>query len=252
MKKQRATIVMLFLAAILFESCADHGTEIMPPKPQPLVLTVEPDSGRIGSIVAIRGGQFKALGIQYAIDFPGADSRLVADSCAESTVFTFVPFGARSAPLAVFSDQLLGLTGEFHVTESPDMLALTVQRYDISPPINAKDSLVVDRMGILRTWRADRQGDTIHISRGFSTGEDYFEYHIVLVDQRATQLPRLVALWVFTKPDYPGSRTDSIHVGILKLQEYNLGGTIAGKFFGRPSASRILNGTFTFWANLRR
>lgn len=255
MKTQCATVAILFLAASLFESCADDGTETMPLKPQPLVLTVEPDSGRIGSIVAIHSDRINVLTTYHTVGFPGADDQLIPDSSSPSSIFTFVPFGARSGALSVFpwfSAELFGLTGKFSVTEAVDTLALTVARYDISAILTANDSSVIDRMGIRRTWRADRQGNAIHISRGYSTGEEYYEYHLVLIDQGTTQLPRPVALWTYVAPDYPSSRTDTIRVGILKIKEFNTSGIISGRFFGEPSIYKMRNGTFAFWVDLRR
>jgi len=253
MKIPSRIFVIVFLGTpLLLNACSDRGTVIVPENPQPPVLKVQPDSGKIGSIVAIQGALIITKGFQYTIVFPGADSPLVSDSTSDSTIFTFVPFGACSGPLAVYSDRLLGLSRKFYVTESPDTLALTVQRYDISPAVTAKDSFVVDHMGFHQTWRADLRGDSIHLHRGFSNGEDYFEYHVVLIDQGAIQLPRLLAVWTIDFPDYPGSFTDSIHVGMIKLQQYDRNGIIAGKFFTKPSADRILNGTFTFWVNVRQ
>ena len=247
-------IVLVLSGTMLFGACSDHGSEIVPTNQngQPFVLTVEPNSGRIGSIVAIGGERFKVPTTQYMVGFAGADDRLVADSCSDSTIFTFVPFGARSGPLSVFSDQLLGRTDKFSVTEVVDTTALTAVRYDISPMLTANDSSVIDRMGFRRTWRANRQGDTIQIIRGFSTGDEYYEYHIVLISQRAIQLPRPVALWTYIKPDYPGAWTDTVRVGILKIQEFDTSGVISGRFFGKPSISKILSGTFAFWVDLKR
>ena len=239
---------ILLLATTLFQSCSDLGSEVIPLP----MLRVEPDSGIIGLIVTLHGAHFKASPPPYMVRFLGANNALIADSSSDSTIYTFVPFGARSGPVEVYSDGHDGITGEFRVTESPDPFALTVQTYDISPPVTAKDSVVVDSLGISRTWRVDFQGDTVHLSRSYSSGEELYEYHLVLLDQGPIQLPRVVALWVRIQPDHPLYWIDPIPAGILKLQQYDRRGVIAGKFFGVPSISRMLNGTFTIWAEHRQ
>jgi hypothetical protein len=241
-------LCILLFATALFESCSDFGSEVIP---VPL-LGIEPNSGRIGSVVAIHGAHFKASASSYAIRFLGANDTLIPDSSSESTIYTFVPFGARSGSLEIYSNDFVGITGEFSVILSPDPNALTLQPYDISPPITAKDSVVVDRMGISRRWRMDFQGDTVHLSRSYSSGEEAYEYHVVLLDQGPGQLPRVVSLWIRIQPDYPGYWIDPIPVGVLKLQQYDRHGVIAGRFFGRPSVSRMRNGSFTIWAENRQ
>jgi len=246
--KKLDTLGILLLAVVLFQSCTDLGRVVIPVPP----LEVEPNSGRIGSIVAIHGTHFKPSPSSYSIRFLGANDTLIPDSSSESTIYTFVPFGARSGPLEVYSKDFAGITSEFSVVLSPDPNALTLQTYDISPPVTAKDSVIVDRMGITRRWRVDLQGDTVHLSRSYSSGEEVYEYHVVLLDQGPNQFPRIVALWIRIQPDYPGYWTDPIPVGVLKLQQYDRHGVIAGRFFGRPSISRMHNGSFTIWAENRQ
>jgi hypothetical protein len=204
-------------------------------------------------MIALRGERV-VTGRQYFIEFPGADDYLLSDSTKDSTTYTFVPFGARSGFIVVAkvggTDQV-GQTGQFDVLENADTLALVAVAYDIVPAIAAVESSVVDRMGFRRPWRAVRSGDSVHLSQAYSSGEEYREYHLVLVDRGAHQLPSVIAIWVYVQPDYPGSWTETFTTGLLKIQEFNVGGIIAGRFFGRPSSKYLHNGAFTFYVDVR-
>ena len=246
--KKLNTLGILLLAITLFQSCNDLGSEVVP---APL-LGIAPNSGRIGSVVAIQGTHFRSPLSSYAIWFRGAGNTLEPDSSSESTIYTFVPFGAWSGPLEVYADDFTGITREFTVISSSDPYALTLQGYDILPPVAARDSVIVDRMGISRRWRVDFQGDTVHLSRSYSSGEEVYEYNVVLLDQGPGQLPRIVSTWIRIQPDYSGYWIDPIPVGVLKLQQYDRHGVIAGRFFSRPSISRMRNGSFTIWAEIRQ
>jgi hypothetical protein len=175
------------------------------------------------------------------------------DSASDTNIFATVPFGARTGPIALYSDQLVGNTNNFTVTEYVDTTALTVERYDISPLLTPKDSSVIDIMKVRRTWKAECRGDTVHISRSYSVGEEYYEYHFVLIDQGSAQLPRFVSAWTYTKPDYPGSWIYTFHEGLLKVQEFNTSGIVSGRFFSKPiPATKLTNGSIAFWVDLRR
>lgn len=146
----------------------------------------------------------------------------------------------------------MGVTPTFTVTESSDTVALTVRHYDITPPITAADSVVVDRMGIRRAWSTLIRGDTIHLSRRYSMGEVIYEYHFLLIDLGANELPRLTMAWTVNIPDYPGTRIDTIRAGVLKVQDWDTSAVMSGRFFGRPSLRDMLNGTVTFWATRKQ
>ena len=77
------------LVTILASGCSDSGSGIVPSDDtqSPIVLTVQPDSGRVGSLVSIRGTQFLAGG-RYFVAFRGADEELLADSSTESTIYS--------------------------------------------------------------------------------------------------------------------------------------------------------------------
>jgi hypothetical protein len=248
----RAVIVPLVMWAA---GCRDLGSDVAPEQRTegPIVLAASPSSGRVGSVVALRGGRI-VTGGQYFIGFPGADDYLVSDSTRDSTTWTFVPFGARSGSIVVAevgrTDQV-GQTRQFDVLENADTLALVAVAYDIVPAIAAEESSVVDRMGFRRPWRAVRSGDSVHISQAYSSGEQYREYHLVLLDRGTHQLPSVIAAWVYVKPDHPGSYTEAFTTGLLKIQEFSAGGIIAGRFFGRPSAKYLPNGTFAFYVHVR-
>jgi hypothetical protein len=256
MKPSRAVLALSIAAGILLPGCKDHGSEVVPEReePIPVVLKVEvdPDSGIVGSAITLRCPGFVSPDRDYWVYFPGADDSLRAKATPDSTISTFVPFGARSGEIVVTIGQNQGRTASFHVEHTVDTTMLSVAPYDISAPVTAKDSSVIDFMGILRSWKADRQGDTLHLHRRYSVGEGSYEYHVVLIDQGSSVLPRLAAVWTHVDTDYNASWDEPNHVGVLKLQDYRVNGVISGRFFGKASTRHMLNGTMVFWVDLGR
>jgi hypothetical protein len=257
MKISSTTFALFQLGAVLLVGCKDHGSDVDPVKqePVPVVLNVEmdPASGWIGSPLTLRCPGFVLPGRNYMVYFPGADDYLYTGTTSDSVISTFVPFGARSGKIIIAPiGDGQGRTGDFHIDTSIDTTTLSVAPYDISPPITAKDSSVIDYMGFRRSWRADRQGDTLHIQRRHSTDGKIRDYHFVLIDQGTPLLPRLAAVWTHVDTDYSVAWDDTNHVGVLKLQDYNTHGVISGRFFTKPSAREMLNGTIAFWVDLGR
>lgn len=248
-------IILVVLPIILLSAgCVDQGSKTDPSNHNggSLDLTVQPDSGTIGTIITIHSQPEQFVKNRYSVGFTGLNDWLSSDSASHSTIFSYVPFGAQSGPVSVFFDELIGTTNDFRITQSVDTNKLTVANFDISPAITAKDSSVIDRMGFRRTWQAQLRGDTVHISRDFSTGETFYEYNFLLVNRGQQSLPSLHTFWIRSQPDHPGGRIDTIRAGILKLQNFDTSGIISGRFFCNPSTYYILNGTFAFWVDLGR
>jgi len=237
---------------VMIAGCSDRGAEIpsgeSPYEPfiQYTPVTVVPDSGRIGATVAVTDSDFRPS-YRYAVVFRGTNEPLLITCDSSSTIHAFVPFSALTGPISVCLPGGTWITQTFVVTESSDTTTLAVAPYDILPPVTSADASVTDRMGFPRSWQASVSGDTVHLSRGYSTGDEYYEYHFVLIARGAQQLPRMAGAWIFVQPDYPGSWRDTIRTGVMKLQDWNPAGVISGRFFGRPSLNRMLNGSTAFW-----
>lgn len=253
MRRPLFVVFFSYLLTLVSNGCSDHGSPVPPviQIEQPIALVVQPDSGRVGAPIIIRDSLFK-VSRTYVIQFPGADDVLVVNCNSASTLQTFVAFGAVSGQIAVDIDGHLGFTQPFNVTGEVDTLALSVTGLDISSPLTPGDSSVIDRMHFRRTWYADIAGDTVHISRGYSTGDEYFEIHFVLLNIAPGVLPRLLKVWTYTKPDYPGSWADTVRTGVLKVQDWNMNGVMSGRFFGKPSIVNMSNGTAAFWVDRSR
>ena len=239
---------IVLVAALLVLGCFEEWRGIEPTEPgrHTLAVGAKPDSGRIGSTVVIRNFRFVA-GVTYSVTFPGADGALSVDCDSAAVIRFFVPFGAVSGPVTVGLGREKGVTGPFVVTEMSDQLGLTVSRYDITPPVTAKDSSVVNYRGDRRAWSAVMRGDTVHLSLIVYQGEVSYEYHFLLRNGPAGQLPHLMLAWTVMRPDYPGVTIDTLRAGLMKIQDWDTSGVMSGRFFGRPSARFLLNGTVAFW-----
>ncbi len=254
MKTTRCAFGVALTCAVVALSCSDDGSAVVPPAEisKPLSLTFKPDDGKVGSRITIMSSHF-VMSYSYLVYFRGADEALVARCDTGTTINAFVPFGAVSGPISVsLGSDPFGVTPAFTVTEATDTLTLAVRNYDITPPITAEDSSVVDYMGFRRTWSADVRGDTVHLWQNFATGYIFFEYHFVLVNRGTNQLPFLTNAWIVSKPDYPGTRIDTIRAGLLKVQDWDTSGVMSGRFFGRPSIWGLSNGSIMFWIDRRR
>jgi hypothetical protein len=185
----------------------------------------------------------------YSVTFPGADDALSIDSDSAAVIRFFVPFGAVSGPVTVGFGREKGVTGPFTVTEMSDQLGLRVSHYDITPPVTAKDSSVLDLLGSRHSWSAVMRGDSVHIGLLFFEGEVAYEYHFLLRNAGPGRLPQLILAWTVMKPDYPGIMIDTLRAGLMKIQDWDTSGVMSGRFFGRPSARFLLNGTVSFWVS---
>jgi len=239
--------------AIIFVTVFVLGCKnsVSPPNQALPMLALEPDSGRIGTVVRISDGSFLEPVLYNEIVFPGSDDGLLADSGTQSTIYSFVPFGAVSGQLKVIAGAVERLTPPFTVIEAVNTTMLTVHDYDISPAIIETDSMVVDLMGIQRVWLAEKRSDTVHISRSHSTGYEIWTYNLVLRDKGPGQLPEFLQAFVHIKPDYPGEWTDTVRAGILKIQDWDPNAVVSGRFFTHPSLRTMRNGSIRFWANVR-
>ncbi len=253
-KTSRFAFGVALTCALVLMSCSDDGSAVVPPEEISKLFspTVKPNDGKIGSRITILDAHFVAT-YSYLVYFRGADWALMANCDTGTTINALVPFGAVSGPISVsLGSDPFGVTPAFTVTEVTDTLTLSVRNYDITPPITAEDSSVVDYMGFRRTWTADISGDTVHLRRDFATGGMVFQCHFSLVNRGTNQLPFLTNAWIVSKPDYPGTRIDTIRTGLLKVQDWDTSGVMSGRFFGRPSTWGLSNGTIVFWIDRSR
>ncbi len=202
MKSSIFVATFALLVGCLDSGCSDRGTESTEDE-QVLSLRVEPESGRIGTVVSISNGPFIVPAKRNnEVSFPGASEALLSDSGSQTTIFSFVPFGAISGPITVRNRKDVAQTQGFQVTETVETARMTVAWYDLSAPITGSDSSVVDLKGIRRTWAADVHGDTIHVHRGYSTGDEYYEYHMLLLNKGDGQLPASLSMWTYIMTDF--------------------------------------------------
>lgn len=226
----------------------ESGDDPYPTGCDPLVsLRIEPESGPIGTLVTIRPGPFVTPVNANTVFFEGASDYLLSDSGSQGVLFTFVPFDAASGPVVVRMGSTKGLTQPFQVTEAVDTQRTAVSWYDLPGPVRENDSSVVDMMGFRRTWTGELHGDTVHVHRGYSTGDEYYEYHFVMRHRGSGQLPELLQAWIHVRTDYAAVWDDTIRAGLLKVQDWDPGSVLSARFFGRPSLLRMRNGTVAFW-----
>ncbi len=165
----RVSVLALMFCQI---NCSDLGSQFAPTqgKDPALFIYASPSSGQIGTMVTLSGTQFVLPPRYNAVRFTGGDA-LTADSGSASVLYSYAPFGASNGPIRVaLGDGGLATSNFFTVTEAYDSTRFSVAPYDISPPVTARDSFVVDRMGVTQSWHATLQHDTVHLRRRYFSG----------------------------------------------------------------------------------
>ncbi len=234
-------------------SCSDLGSQsTLPEEIEPdIVINASPSSGRIGSVVTLTGTHF-VLPVRYnAVRFTGGDE-LAADSGSASVLFTHVPFGASNGAIHVaLGDGGLATSNVFIVTEVYDSAHFSIVPYDLASPLTARDSFVVDGMGVTQAWRATSGHDTVHLRRRYFSGDDITDFDLFLRDRGTGALPTPILLTVTRKMDVLSEppRIDTVRVGLLKIQDWNLTGILSGRFFTKDWRW-LGNSSFSFWIDM--
>lgn len=245
MKRSIYICGILQIALLVGHGCSDTETPIVPPNsgPQPSLIC-NPDSGLIGEVFEITGEEFEVPALRNILFFSDSVEKR-ADSGSTFKIYASVPFGATTGPIAVKSNQQIFTTKSFKVRESYNPAALNTVWYNLTPPITALDSSVIDDLGFLRTWQATVQNDTVRISRAHFApfGGYYLEYHFVLLHIAPNQLPQLLKAWVFSRDDTGLRKWDTLSVGMMKIQNWDANVALSGRFINTPYGW----GSFTFW-----
>ena len=251
-----SALLQFSLLALVFcqMGCSDLGSQSTPDQGKEPALTINasPISGRIGTIVTLTGTHFILPPRYNAVRFTGGDE-LAADSGSASVLYTYVPFGASNGPIHVaLGDGGLATSDLFTVTEAYDSTHLSVVPYDVLPPVTARDSFVVDRMGVTQAWRATIQHDTVHLRRRYFSGDDITDIDLFMRDHGTGTLPTPVLLTVTRIMDVLSEppRIDTVRVGLLKIQDWNLASILSGRFFTKDWRW-VGNSTFSFWVDMR-
>jgi len=255
MNTMSALLQFSLLALMLCQmACSDLGSQSTPDQRKEPALTINasPSSGRIGTTVTLTGTHFILPSRYNAVRFTGGDE-LAADSGSASVLYTYVPFGASTGPIHVaLGDGRRATSDPFSVTEACDSTHLSVVPYDISPPVTARDSFVVDRMGVTQAWHVTLQHDTVHLRRRYFSGDDITDIDLFVLDHGTGKLPTPVLLTVTRIMDVASEppRIDTVRVGLLKIQDWNLAGILSGRCFTKDWRW-VGNSTFSFWVDMR-
>ena len=259
MKTRILTVCLAVLGLSIAPGCFEHDSNDVTtveqgaePERHALPISVQPDSGKIGTTVGLKCARFHPSW-RYSVFFPGAHDAVYVDCETAGTLSSVVPFGATSGPVTVPIERQTAVSSTFRVTERCDTLSLIVKPYDITPVLTPKDSSIIDWQGRHCAWIAELHDDTVHIWRRYSTGDEMYEHHVKLLHGRLGRLPTILAVWGVAIPDYPGTGVDTIRAGILKIQDWDTSAVMSGRFFGKPwSPYYLSNGTMAFWVDRRR
>jgi hypothetical protein len=259
MKPTLLTVCVAVAGFLVGPGCFDLDSDVVrpvdemtEPERQTLSLSVKPDSGRIGTTIIFKCARFHPSW-RYCIFFPGAYDGVYVDCETAGTLEPFVPFGAISGPITVSIGREVALSSTFRVTELCDTTSIIVKPYDVTPALMPQDSSILDWQGRHCAWVAELHDDTVHVWRRYSTGDETYEHHFVLLEGGLAQMPTIISVWGTAIPDYPGARVDTIRTGILKIQDWDTSAVISGRFFGKPwSPYYFANGTVAFWVDRRR
>lgn len=217
----------------LGSGCARHEDPTPPlldGEPTSLLICT-PDSGNIGTVVAIEGMRFSVPAYVNVVVFANHID-LRPDSGTAERIFFTVPFGAGSGRLRVESRDSVAETGVFTVKETFDPGALQTAWYNLPTPITLRDSVVVDEMHVQRTWRASIRHDTVDIYRYHSSGEVWGEYHLTFVNRGTNMLPQPIVARFIGRWD-TGGGIDTMR-GVVKIQDWNPDAALSGRLFGNP------------------
>ena len=70
--------------------------------PQPIIDSIEPAFGGIGSTITIRANNFNSNSIKNTVFFNGLESNIL--NATENELMVSVPFGAYYTPISVFTN----------------------------------------------------------------------------------------------------------------------------------------------------
>jgi len=70
--------------------------------PQPIIDSIEPTFGGIGSTITIRGNNFSSNSIENTVFFNGLESNIL--NATENELMVSVPFGAYYTPISVYTN----------------------------------------------------------------------------------------------------------------------------------------------------
>ena len=70
--------------------------------PQPIIDSIEPTFGGIGSIITKRGNNFSSNSIENTVFFNGLESNIL--NATENELMVSVPFGAYYTPISVYTN----------------------------------------------------------------------------------------------------------------------------------------------------
>ena len=223
----------IFVVVVFLAGCNDEGTVPPPDSRTMLSITgVSPSSAVIGQRVVITGTGFLDVGLQDppTILFGGIET--YRDSMTSTSMTCPVPLGATGNSITVANRTESATWVHFSIIqECPSGVCVLWNQVD---PIQREEGIVT-RSGQRALWTAILHGDTVELSREWSGGdEDFVRQSLAFRNPGGPGLPEFLSgtILLSSGPPLATTQVDSLSRGIVRIQEWNPGHALVGRFFG--------------------
>lgn len=208
------------------------------------IASISPSKGVIGTKLKIYDNIPSGLKIgSVSIFFPYVCDWIIPDSISDDTIYTHVPFGARSGDIKVnFSRDSL-IIKNFSITEE-SLDEVKVCWSDLNYLIDEKISTyTIGPVSKELKWSVGIIQDTVKITTEYYPGEYVLYYHMELLNKGVNQLPQFILGYGLMDTDYGEKIIYKLKKGIIKIQDWNVDSLISGRVLSTPWK----NDNYIFW-----
>ncbi len=234
--KQKLILIIIGIF-VLYVACEKDSTSSNNDKENSYIT---PNEALIGSKIKIFNNLPEG---SCVIEFSNVNDWVRADSIISDTIFTTVPYSAKSGDVKLYFQNDTIKIEDFNITEeSPDSVKLCWS--DLNYKIDKAMSIYhYMTLASEYKWTVDIVEDTVKISAGFFPGDYSVYYYINLLDKSENQLPKFISGFAIHKTDYGEEFYYPLERGVIKIQDWNTKRVISGKVFSTPWN----NNNYCFW-----
>ncbi len=238
MMKQK---VIFLIIVILIMSCEKDSTSSNSDQTKPEISPLE---AQVGTSIKLFDNFPDGTCV---IEFADVNDFVRADSIVSDTIFTTVPYSAKSGDVNLyFKNDTIKIENFIITEESPDSVKICWS--DLNYKIN-KEMSIYHYMTLSSEfkWTVDIVEDTVKISAGFFPGDYSVYYHLFLLNKGVNKLPKFLSGYAIEETDYGEENYYPLDKGIIKIQDWNTEEIISGKLFSTPWQ----NNNYCFWYDFK-